>query len=91
MSAIEGHMGTILNLLFLIIMIALGLFEMVIQKETPKLHSQPHREILNETPDAVTMPLIVKEQPYSYRLLLKSIIALQIITLVLSVLIYFKS
>ena len=91
MSAIEGHMGTILNLLFLIIMIAWGLFEAVIHKEASKLHLQPHREILNETPDTVTMPLIVKEQPCSYRLLLKIIIALQIITLAVSVLIYLKS
>ena len=39
MSAIEGHEGTILNILCLIILIAWGLFELVIQKETPKLHS----------------------------------------------------
>ena len=90
MSAIEGHMGTILNLLFLIIMIALGLFEMVIQKETPKLNSTQPMQPQFETPDTATMSMMTRE-PCSYRLLLKIIIALQIITLVLSILIYFKS
>lgn len=58
MSAIEGHEGTILNILCLIILIAWGLFELVIQKETPKLHSVLYQvrfliyELINTFDDA---------------------------------------
>ena len=80
-------------ILILVLFMAWSLLEDVIQRNTTKLHStqsmQPHLEILNETPDT-TMPMMTNIKPCSYRLLLKIIIALQIITLALSVLIYFK-
>ena len=73
MSAIEGHEGTILNILCLIILIAWGLFELVIQKDTTKLptiffythHVKMHFQI-EQSSFQYTLSLVLASQGQRY-------------------------